>query len=216
MAPNRCKSLENMMLKTKGSSLCDPIYTVCLDDLWRHKMDLWLTRAGLGQNQWNDLKTWALFRGRQKRSKIIWDCGCLGLWVITNYGSVWSKWWTVKYFICLKVKKTVTPKLSIFMNLWVQHVRVGYRETGEGINRLTDNPTLPHEAASNLTFCLCPAWLVAVCLRGSHYESKLAWSSQQFTSLTSVVHTSTPLLLHLLRCGEKTSQMTGNCWSRGW
>lgn len=57
MTPNTRKSLENMMLKTKGSTLCDPINTVCLDDLWRHKMDLRLTRAGLGRNQWYDLMT---------------------------------------------------------------------------------------------------------------------------------------------------------------
>lgn len=223
MTPNTRKSLENMMLKTKGSTLCDPIYTVCLDDLWRHKMDLRLTRAGLGRNQWYDLTTWGLFRGCQIRSKIIWDCGCPGLWVTTNYGSVWSKWWTVKYSVCLKVK-TLTPKLSIFMNLWVQHVPSGVQrelqmeqKTGEGISRLTDNPTLPHGAAPKLTFCLSPAWLVAVCLRGSHYESKLTRSSQQFTNLTSMVHTTTPtaLFLHLLHCGEKTSQMTGNCRGRG-
>lgn len=51
------------------------------------------------------------------------------------------------------------------------------QKTGEGTDRLTDNPTLPHGAASKLTFCLSPAWLVAVCLRGSHCESTLAWST---------------------------------------
>lgn len=129
--------------------------------------------------------------------------------------------WNTPYVLKLR---HLTSKFSIFLNLWAQHVQVGYREShrwsrreGEGTDRLTDNPTLPHGAASKLTFCLSPAWLVAVCLRGSHYESTLAWSSQQSTRLSSVVHTSTPtaLLLHLLRCGEKTSQVTGNCRSRG-
>lgn len=219
MTPNTRKSLENMMLKTKGSTPCDPIYTVCLDDLWRHKMDLWLTSA----NQWYDLTTWGLFRGCQIRSKIIWDCGCPGLWVTTNYGSVWFKWCTVKYSICLKVK-TLNFQIEYFYEPMSTACTSGvHREpqmeqkTGEGIDRLTDNPTLPHGAASKLTFCISPAWLVAVCLRGSHYESTLAWSSQQSTRLTSVVHTSTltALLLHLLCCGEKTSQVTGNCRSRG-
>lgn len=92
------------------------------------------------------------------------------------------------------------------------------QKTGEGISKLTDNPTLPHGSAPKLTLCLSPAWLVAVCLRGFHYESKLAWSSQQFTSLTSVVHTTTPtaLLLHLLRCGEKLLRWQETTGAEGW
>lgn len=57
MTPNTHKSLENVMLKTKGSTPCDPIGTVRPDDLRRHRMDLWLTRAGLGRNQWYNLTT---------------------------------------------------------------------------------------------------------------------------------------------------------------
>lgn len=54
---NTPKSLENIMLETKGSTLHDSVYTVCLEDLWRHNTDLWLPRAGcgFGGHQWHYL-----------------------------------------------------------------------------------------------------------------------------------------------------------------
>lgn len=50
-------SLENIVLRTKSSTLYDSMYTVCLEDLWRYKMDSWLPRALCGFGG-NDLSFW--------------------------------------------------------------------------------------------------------------------------------------------------------------